>query len=74
MDKAKIALHPRVNPPEVWATFLAVKQAERNRLAQTLQIDGSPERVKEFLHTLGVREEKSQPVRHAAEQVVNISY
>jgi len=40
MDKAKIALNPGINPPEVLATFLAVKQAERNRLAQTLQIDG----------------------------------
>lgn len=44
--------------PELWATFLAVKRAERNRLAQTLQISGTPERVKEFLHTLGAREEK----------------
>jgi DNA-binding HxlR family transcriptional regulator len=41
--------------PESWATFLAVKRSERNRLAQTLQIDGTPERVKEFLYTLGVR-------------------
>ena len=54
--------------PESWATFLAVKRSERNRLAQTLQIDGTPERVKEFLHTLGAREEKAQPARHAGEQ------
>lgn len=59
--------------PELWATFLAVKRAERNRLAQTLQIDGTPERVKEFLHTLGAREEKAQPARHTGEQTVNIS-
>jgi hypothetical protein len=57
VDKGKIALHPGVNPPEVRATFLAVKRAERNRLAQTLPIDGSPKRVKEFLHTLVVRDE-----------------
>lgn len=55
MDKVKIALHPGVNPPEVLATFLAAKRAERNRLAQTLQIDDRPKRVEEFLHTLGVR-------------------
>jgi DNA-binding HxlR family transcriptional regulator len=42
--------------PESWATFLAVKRSERNRLVQTLQIDGEAERVKEFLHTLGVRD------------------
>jgi hypothetical protein len=42
---------------------------ERNRLAQTLQIGGSPKRVDEFLHTLGAREEKAQPARHAGEQI-----
>ena len=42
--------------PEAWATFLAVKRSERNRLAQTMQLDGTPDRVKEFLHTLGVRD------------------
>jgi DNA-binding HxlR family transcriptional regulator len=46
--------------PESWATFLTVKRSERNRLAQTLQIDGVPERVKEFLHTLGVRDEMAE--------------
>jgi len=46
--------------PELWATFLAVKRSERNRLAQTMQIDGAPERVKEFLHTLGVRDETAE--------------
>ena len=45
-----------VTSPEAWATFLAVKRDERSRLAQTLQIDGTPERVEEFLHTLGIRE------------------
>jgi hypothetical protein len=60
VDKAKIALHLGVNPPEVLATFLAVKQAERNRLAQTLQIDSSLELVKESLHTLGVRDERAE--------------
>lgn len=43
--------------PESWATFLAVKRSERNRMAKTMQIAGEPERVKEFLYTLGVREE-----------------
>jgi len=40
--------------------FLAVKREERSRLAQTLQIDGTPERVEEFLQTVGVRNGKSQ--------------
>jgi len=60
MDKAKIALHPGVNPPAVRATFLAVKRAERNRPTQTLQIGGTPERVEEFLYTLGVRNETAE--------------
>lgn len=42
--------------PEEWVTFLAVKRSERNRLAQVLRIDGTPECVKEFLYTLGVRD------------------
>jgi hypothetical protein len=46
--------------PESWATFLAVKRSERNRLAHTMQIDGTPERVKEFLRTLGVRDEMTE--------------
>jgi DNA-binding HxlR family transcriptional regulator len=46
--------------PEAWATFLAVKGDERRRYAQTMQIAGAPERVEEFLHTLGVRDEKAQ--------------
>jgi hypothetical protein len=57
VDKAKIALHPVSNPPEVRVTFLAIKQAERNRPAQTPQISGTGERVKEFLCTLGIRDE-----------------
>ena len=40
--------------PEVWATFLAVKRDERRKYARTMQIDGTPEHAKEFLHTLGV--------------------
>jgi len=51
---------PPLPSPEAWATFLAVKRDERSRLAQTLQIDGTPERVEEFLHMVGVRNGKSQ--------------
>ena len=43
--------------PEVWATFLAVKRDERRKYARAMQIDGTPEHVKEFLHTLGVRDD-----------------
>lgn len=57
MDKAKIAPHTGVNAQEVLATFLAVKWAECNRLAQTLQISGTTELVNEFIHTLGVQNE-----------------
>jgi hypothetical protein len=56
MDKVKIALHlGGGNSPEMLATFPATKRAERNRLAQTLQIDGTHKRIEEFLQTLGVR-------------------
>jgi DNA-binding HxlR family transcriptional regulator len=49
-----------VTSPEAWATFLAVKRDERRRYAQTMQIAGAPERVEEFLHTLGVPDEIAQ--------------
>ena len=42
--------------PEAWATFFAVKRDERGRLAQTMRIDGTSERVQEFLQTFGVRD------------------
>jgi len=42
--------------PEAWVTFLTVKRSERARLAQTLQIQGDVQRVKEFLQTFGVRD------------------
>jgi len=48
--------------PEEWATFLAIERSERSRLAQTLRIDGAPERVEEFLRTLGIRANDSSPV------------
>jgi len=41
--------------PEAWATFLAVKRSERSKLARTMQIDGTPERIEEFLHMFGVQ-------------------
>lgn len=44
-----------VTSPEAWVTFLSVKRDERRKLVPTLQIDGTPERIEEFLHTLGVR-------------------
>jgi len=44
--------------PEAWTTFLAVKRDEKSRLAQTLKIDGTPERIEEFLYTVGVRNGK----------------
>lgn len=43
--------------PEIWATFLAAKRKERSRLAHSMQINGSPERVREFLHIFGARDE-----------------
>jgi len=44
-----------VTSAEAWATFLAVKREERRKLVATLQINGTPERVEEFLYTFGVR-------------------
>jgi DNA-binding HxlR family transcriptional regulator len=49
-----------VTSPEAWATFLAVKRDERRKFVSTLQIDGAPTEVQEFLHTLGVREEMAK--------------
>lgn len=46
--------------PEAWATFFAVKRDERRRLAQAMRIDGTPERVQEFLQTFGVRDGDSK--------------
>jgi hypothetical protein len=44
-------------------------EVQRNCLAQTLQMDGTPKRVKQFLHTLHAREEKTQPACHANERI-----
>jgi len=41
--------------PEAWATFFAVKRDERGRLAQAMRIEGTPERVQEFLQTFGAQ-------------------
>ena len=46
--------------PEEWATFLAIEREKRNQTAQTMQIEGAPERVKEFLNTFGVRDSDSK--------------
>ena len=45
--------------PEAWATFLALKRDERRQYAKTMQITGSPDNVKEFLHILGAGGEKA---------------
>jgi len=42
--------------PEAWATFLAIEREKRGPMSQTMQIEGAPERVKEFLNTFGVRD------------------
>jgi DNA-binding HxlR family transcriptional regulator len=47
--------------PEAWATFLAVKRSERSRLAQTMLIGGTPERIEEFLHMFGVQTDEGSP-------------
>jgi len=43
--------------PEAWATFLAIDRSERIQHINTLQLTGSPERVKEFLHAFTGRDE-----------------
>ena len=42
--------------PEAWATFLAIDRSERIQHINTLQLTGSPERVKEFLHAFTGRD------------------
>jgi DNA-binding HxlR family transcriptional regulator len=46
--------------PESWAAFLAAGRKERGRLARNLRIEGAPGRIREFLHTLGVRDEAAE--------------
>ena len=41
--------------PEEWATLLAVKGSESDKLAQDLRIEGSAGNIQEFLHTIGAR-------------------
>ncbi len=47
--------------PEAWATFLAVKRDEREKLVKSMRIEGIPERVAEFLQIVGVGSGKIQP-------------
>ena len=42
--------------PELWATFLATDRSERIQHIEILQLAGSPERVKEFLHAFTGRD------------------
>jgi DNA-binding HxlR family transcriptional regulator len=46
--------------PEAWVTFLAVKRSERNRYVQTLQLEGTAERVEEFLHFFIFRDNQAK--------------
>ena len=55
--------------PEAWATFLTVKRDERRKYAQTMHIDGQPERIAEFLSVLGVRSDSGSPVTGSTEDI-----
>jgi len=55
--------------PEAWATFLAVKRSERSRLAQTMLIDGTSERIEAFLRMFGAQADKGSPDTGAALRV-----
>lgn len=57
----------KVNPdvtvttsPESWATLLAAERQERTRLVKKMQITGAHEPVKQFLYTIGVREDTTK--------------
>jgi hypothetical protein len=58
-----------ITSPEAWATFLAVKREERSRLARTMQMAGAPERIEEFLYTLGVRVNNSSQATESMNRI-----
>ncbi|MBN1380584.1 MAG: helix-turn-helix transcriptional regulator [Deltaproteobacteria bacterium] len=41
--------------PEIWATVFSSPRSERSRLAETLQIEGAPENVAEFMNIFGIQ-------------------
>ncbi len=48
--------------PEIWATVFTAPRSDRSRLAKTIQIDGAPDRIEEFLHTFGIQNQEDKPV------------
>ena len=45
--------------PETWATVFTSPRSERSRLAQTLKIEGTPEKTEEFMKTFGILEKET---------------
>ena len=48
--------------PEIWATVFTAPRSDRSRLAKAIQIDGTPDRIKEFLQTFGIQNQEDRPV------------
>ena len=48
--------------PEIWATVFTAPRADRSRLAKAIQIDGAPDRIKEFRQIFGIQNQENKPV------------
>ena len=48
--------------PETWAAVFTAPRSDRSRLAKAIQIDGTPDRIKEFLQTFGIQNQGDRPV------------
>jgi len=48
--------------PETWAAVFTAPRLDRSRLAKAIQIDGTPDRIKEFLQTFGIQNQGDRPV------------
>jgi DNA-binding HxlR family transcriptional regulator len=55
--------------PEIWATVFTAPRSDRSRLARTFQIDGTKDRLEEFLQTFGLQDQKNRPF--SAYDVIN---
>jgi len=47
---------------EVWATFLSSSYAERRRCLANMRVEGAPDRIEEFVTTLGRRQDEPDAV------------
>ncbi|MGA3083897.1 MAG: helix-turn-helix domain-containing protein [Thermodesulfobacteriota bacterium] len=55
--------------PETWAAVFTAPRSDRSRLAKAIQIEGAPDRIKEFLHTFGIQNQGDRPVPNSIDAV-----